>query len=138
MSVEMECERLILDFAHYSDTQNYEAMAALFVSDGVLVRPSAEALTGPVEILRSDAERSGSRITRHLCSNIRITAESDDNASGFTYALVFSANAGAAHEGNFGVAAEPRQLVGEFDDKFVKTPDGWRFKSRIYRFVMHT
>lgn len=133
-----ECERLILDFAHFSDTQNYEAMAELFAADGVLVRPSGDTLTGPAEILRSYTARAGSRITRHLCTNMRITEESADSASGLTYALVFSAAADSSPENHFGIAAEPRQLVGEFHDKFVKTPEGWRFKTRVCRFVMHT
>ena len=29
-------------------------------------------------------------------------------------------------------------LVGEFDDEFVKTPEGWRFDSRRGRVILHT
>jgi len=43
----------------------------------------------------------------------------------------------AAHS-QFGYKADARQLIGEFDDEFVKTPEGWRFSSRRGRVILHT
>jgi hypothetical protein len=41
-------------------------------------------------------------------------------------------------EGHFGPKADPRQLIGEFEDEFVRTEEGWRIASRCARFLMHT
>ena len=136
--IEHDCERLVLDFVDRSDRQDYEALAALFASNASLVRPNGEALTGSAAILKSYQSRPAGRITRHICTNIRITVNSTESARGFSYAVVYSANANDAAETHFGVRADARVLVGEFDDEFVRTPQGWRFANRRCRFVMHT
>jgi hypothetical protein len=38
----------------------------------------------------------------------------------------------------FGFTADARQLIGEYDDEFLKTTDGWRFASRRGRVILHT
>jgi uncharacterized protein (TIGR02246 family) len=138
IAIERACERLVLDFVHHSDTQNPEALAELFTDDATVVRPTGDSLEGRAAILASYRARPAGRITRHICANIRITVESADRARGLTYALVYSGNAEAPAYAHFGIEAEPRQLVGEFEDEFVRTSEGWRFSSRHARFVMHT
>jgi hypothetical protein len=128
ISDERDCERLVLDFVHFSDRQEYESLAALFVPDGCLSRPTGDPLVGRDAILKSYQSRPAGRITRHICTNIRITMESAERARGFSYALVYS-----------WTADNPADVkVGEFEDEFVRTPEGWRFASRDARFVMHT
>jgi 5-methyltetrahydropteroyltriglutamate--homocysteine methyltransferase len=90
------------------------------------------------QVLKSYQSRPGGRITRHVCTNIRITVESSETARGLTYATLYSANANDAPEAHFGIKADPRQLVGEFEDEFVRTAEGWRFAARRARFVLHT
>ena len=139
--IERDCERLVLDFAHFSDAQNYEALASLFAADATLMRPGADpgdAIVGRDAILRSYRSRAAGRITRHICTNIRITVESNDRARGLTYAVVYSAKTGDPAEGHFGVKADPRHLIGEFEDEFVLTAEGWKFQTRRARFVMNT
>ena len=138
IAIEHACERLVLDAVDFVDRQDYAGFAALFVPDGAMVRPSGDQLVGPPAILKAYTSRPGGRITRHVCTNIRITVESPDRARGLTYAVVYGANAGEQVEGAFGVQAEARRLVGEFEDEFVRTNDGWRFRLRLARFVMHT
>jgi hypothetical protein len=53
--------------------------------------------------------------------------ESSTRARGLTYAVVYSVNPGQT----------PEQRVGEFEDEFVLTPEGWRFASREARFVIN-
>jgi hypothetical protein len=137
MTWERDCERLVLDYVHYNDTQNYEALSALFVPDGILVRPAGDRIVGSAAILNAYRSRPGGRITRHICTNIRITARTADRADGLSYALIYSAKADETPDRHFGVKAEG-PLVGEFQDEFVRTPEGWRFQSRHARFVMHT
>jgi ketosteroid isomerase-like protein len=138
LSIERECERLVLDFAHFSDRQDYESLAALFAPDGVLLRPGGEPLAGRAAIVKSYRSRPPGRITRHICTNTRITVESADRARGLSYAVVYSTNMNEPPEGHFGPKADPRQLIGEFEDEFVRTEEGWRIASRCARFLMHT
>jgi hypothetical protein len=138
LEIERACEGLVLDFAYYSDRQEYEAMAALFTPHGTMTRPSGDALIGRDAIVESYRSKAGGRVTRHFCTNIRITVESPESARGLTYALVYSATAGRLPVAHFGIEADPRHLVGEFEDEFVLTKEGWRIAARQARFVMHT
>jgi len=137
-AIERACERLVLDFAHFSDSQDYESLANLFAPNGTMVRPSGDPLIGRAAIIQSYQARPAGRISRHVCTNIRIIVQSPDRAHGLTYAIVYSAKANQSPEAHFGVKADPRHLVGEFEDEFVRTQEGWRIASRKARFVMHT
>jgi uncharacterized protein (TIGR02246 family) len=137
ISIERACERLVLDFAYFSDANDAESLAALFTPKGTMMRPSGGALLGRAAILESYQSRAPGRLTRHICTNIRITVQAPDRATGITYAVVYNANATRPPEAHFGIKAEPRQLLGEFEDKFVLTDEGWKFAARRARFVMH-
>jgi hypothetical protein len=138
INVEQLCTRLVLDYVHFNDTQSYEELARLFAEDGVFIRPNGESINGRDAILHSYRSRPAGRLTRHFCTNIRITPKSTDRASGLTYAVVYSANSNDPQVQHFGRKADPRTLIGEFEDEFVRTAEGWRFASRRARFVMHT
>src|SRR5688572_8435076 len=92
--IERACERLVLDFVGANDRQDYEALAALFAPKSTLSRPSGDTLLGRDAILESYQSRTSGHVTRHICTNIRITVESEDRARGLTYALVYTAVAG--------------------------------------------
>jgi hypothetical protein len=138
IGVERACERLVLDFAHYSDRQDYASLASLFAEEGRMARPTGDPLVGRAAILKSYQSRPAGRITRHICTNIRITVESSETARGLTYAIVYSASANESPDAHFGIKADSRHLVGEFEDEFIRTAEGWRFAARRARFVMHT
>ena len=138
IEIERACERLSIDFAYFSDQQDYLALAALFTRDGIMQRPSGDPLTGRAAIIQSYQSRGAGRMTRHICTNVRITVESPDRARGITYAVVYSANTTQVPEGHFGIKADGRRLIGEFEDEFVRTEEGWRIAHRRARFVMHT
>ena len=127
LTIERTCERLVLDFAYYSDHREYESLAELFASDGVMHRPNGDPLTGSDAILQAYRSRPAGRVTRHVCSNIRITVQSPDRARGITYAVVYSASGSEKAE----------ERIGEFEDEFVRTSEGWRFAVRRARFIMH-
>jgi SnoaL-like protein len=122
LAIERACERLILDFAYFSDHRKYESLGALFTVDGTMTRPSGVILAGRDAIVTSYQATPADRVTRHVCTNIRIDVESADRARATTYAVVYSNN------GN------PR--VGEFEDEFRRTAEGWRIVSRIAGFVI--
>jgi len=138
LSIERACSRLILDFAFFSDWQEYESLAALFTPQGRLTRPSGETLTGRDAIAGSYRGKASTRITRHICTNIRIAVESSERARGLTYAIVYGADSSQKPAEHFGIPADARQLVGEFEDEFAMTSEGWRIESRIARFTMFT
>lgn len=138
ITIERACERLVFDFAYFSDRQDYESLAALFTPDGAMTRPAGDVLVGRAAIIDSYRSRGAGRITWHSCTNVRITVESVDRARGLTYAIVYSANANRPPEAHFGIPADPRHLIGEFEDEFVRTEEGWRIAARRARFIMHT
>jgi hypothetical protein len=138
IAIERVCERLVLDFVFFSDHQQPEALSQLFADNGVMHRPNGDSLIGRDAIYQAYQSRPPGRLTRHICTNIRITIDSADRARGVSYALIYSANLNQPSYAHFGIETEPRHIVGEFEDEFVRTPEGWRFAVRHARFVMHT
>ena len=127
LTIERACERLVLDFAYYSDHQEYESLSKLFAAEGIMKRPNGDPIVGREAILQAYRSRPAGRMTRHVCTNIRIMVEAVDRARGLTYAVVYSATGDEKAE----------ERIGEFEDHFVRTDEGWRFASRQARFVMH-
>jgi hypothetical protein len=127
LTIERACERLVLDFAYYSDHQEYESLSKLFATEGIMKRPNGDPIVGREAILQAYRSRPAGRMTRHVCTNIRIMVEAVDRARGLTYAVVYSARGDEKAE----------ERIGEFEDHFVRTDEGWRFASRQARFVMH-
>ena len=127
LTIERACERLVLDFAYYSDHQEYESLSKLFATEGIMKRPNGDPIVGREAILQAYRSRPAGRMTRHVCTNIRIMVESVDRARGLTYAVVYSATGDEKAE----------ERIGEFEDHFVRTDEGWQFASRQARFVMH-
>jgi uncharacterized protein (TIGR02246 family) len=136
--IERACTRLVLEAAAANDRHDFAAFASLFAVDGVLYRPSGEPLRGRGAIVESYRARPKSRMTRHVCSNVLVHVESANAARALTYVVLYGADAEIPPDGQFGVACEPRRLIGEFADRFVLTAEGWRIKERRARFVMHT
>lgn len=116
-AAEADCARLIALYANLNDEARWDEVAALYAEDGVMVRPTAPdaPIHGREAILAAFRSRPA-RTTRHVCSNVVITVESADTASGVSAMLLFTG------------AAAP--LVGSFHDRFVRTAEGWRFAER--------
>lgn len=128
------CHDLVIRFASCNDSRDAQGIAALFSEDGVLVRPNGDALTGPAAIAAAYADRPADRITRHLAGNVLIEVTSPTTATGASTVLLWSGSAADA-AGPFGRPMKNREVMGEFEDRFVKTPDGWRIARREARFV---
>ena len=137
--IERDCGRLVVEAVYCADRQDYAGLAALFTADGTLGRPGGGApLVGRETIQKSYEGRPATRITRHLCTNIRVTVESAERARGLTYVLLFTGNSAEPAPDHFGRTADAKQLVGEFEDEFERTPQGWRIRARQARFLLHT
>ena len=115
---ERACERLVLDYAAYNDAADWEALAALYVPEGRMSRPTApdQFIEGQAAILAAFRARPPRR-TRHVCANIRVTLQGSDTAHISSQILLFT-------------AADQSPLVGSFADICVKTDAGWRFAER--------
>jgi hypothetical protein len=140
LAIERACEKLIYAFFEAIDSRNDSHLASLFTEDATYARPidPHTVISGRDTIVKTFAARPGGRVTRHLCSNVYITVDSATRAHGaHRVVLVTGADQPEPHP-QFGYQADARQLVGEFDDEFVKTPEGWRFSSRRGRVLLHT
>jgi SnoaL-like domain len=115
---ERACERLIVDYAALNDAGNWDAVAALYVPQGRMSRPTApdDFIEGRDAILAAFKSRPP-RTTRHICANIRVAIESDARASATSQILLFT-------------AADKLPLVGSYADIFENTADGWHFVER--------
>jgi uncharacterized protein (TIGR02246 family) len=109
-------ERLIIDYAAHNDAGDWNAVAALYVPDGRMSRPTApdDFIEGRDAILAAFKSRPP-RTTRHICANIRVDV-SGDTATATSQILLFT-----GHDA-------PK--VGSYHDKLTRTADGWRFIER--------
>jgi len=127
---ERACERLIIDYTHLVDFGEAARIADLFTTDGVWE-------AGDLRMDGQDAIRAGfmarqgvaRRTSRHVCSNVAITLVGPDEATAISYLVNYR------HDAASGVAQRPApagvpKFVGEYHDRFVRTPDGWRIAHR--------
>lgn len=139
-AIERACQRLVIEFAEVVDTQDYERLRELFAPDATFARPTdpETLIRGVDNIISAYLARPRNRLTQHLCTNIRITAESDDAAHGTCRVLLLIADAAEPEVPGKGRKAAASQLIGEFADRFRCTPAGWRFSERRGRLLLHT
>ena len=134
--IERACSRLVLLAAEHADHHRPAEFAALFAPDAVLSRPNAEPLCGREAIREAYAQRPASRITRHLVTNTRVEVLSAVDARATSAVLLWSGSV-EDDPGPRGRPAQPGQVLGEFEDRFTLTPEGWRIVSRRASFLLH-
>jgi hypothetical protein len=138
--IERACERLIHEFFEAIDVRIDRHLENLFVADATYARPidPNTIISGREAIVKAFIARPGGRVSRHTTSNVRITVESAERAHGVSRVVLFAGPEEPAPHPQFGFKADARVLIGEFDDEFVKTAEGWRFASRRGRVILHT
>jgi hypothetical protein len=138
--IERACEKLIYEFAEAIDLRSDAHLANLFTEDATYARPTDPntVISGRDTIVKTFEARPGGRVTRHICSNVRIVVDSPTRAHGVSRVVLIAGPSEPPAHPQFGYQADTRQLIGEFDDEFVKTPQGWRFSSRRGRVILHT
>jgi hypothetical protein len=118
----IEIQQLVARYGYAVDTHadNGYAYADLFTTDGVFGKTQGrEALA---ELARStQKDRGGPAYTRHFLTNV-IVYPTAEGARGSQYLMAIDVSEGG----------KPSSLVhgGRYDDVYVKTAAGWRFKSR--------
>ncbi len=115
------CTRLCADFAAHADEKAADALAGLFIAEGMFDR-LGQIFTGHAAIRDVIAARPAEIWVRHYTSNVRIDLAADgQTASGRCHLLMFRGRVGA--EGHEVIHAG-------YEDAFVLTDAGWRFSSR--------
>jgi ketosteroid isomerase-like protein len=127
LRIERECERLVTAYCHHVDHGEAERVAELFSEDGVWRSPEVS-LEGREQIHKAFARRQAmvERTSRHVCTNLLVNVIDADCAEGVVYLTLWR------HDGEPGRVAplEQPELLGEYRDRFVRTPEGWRFAQR--------
>ena len=137
MLVEHACAGLVHRAATLTDRPAPDEFAALFTMNAELVRPNGDAVIGRPEIEASYRARSADRLTRHLITTVVVDVESSTSARGKSVALLWSGSLNDS-AGPFGRPAHARQVVGEFEDQFELTAEGWRIARRQAQFLLFT
>ena len=127
--IERACERLVYEFADALDSRQFERLRELFTDDATFYRPAEPdvAIRGIDAIIGSYRSRLQGYRSQHLCTNVLITATSNDAASG-TLRIFFKAAPAEATEGPD--VAPTLEVLGGFEDRFTRTDRGWRFSER--------
>lgn len=128
-AVEWECTRLINLYALLNDEARWEEVAALYTEDGLMTRPTApdKPVIGRQALLEAFLSRPP-RVSRHVCSNIVVSVESEREASAQSVILLFLGTAADDARPPQRDASGP--LVGTYEDRFKLTKEGWRFSER--------
>lgn len=134
---ESACRDLVLRAAALTDAGRYEELVALFTADASLTRPQGPTLQGREAIAQAYRGRPADRITVHLVCGTLFDAIDEGEARATSRVLLWSGDA-RSPVGPHGRAAESRQVVGHFADRFVLCPDGWRIAERVARFDLHS
>ena len=136
--IEQQCAKLINRFSNLNDAMRYEELAALFTEDARFARPTDpdNFIAGREAILAAFQARPRDKVTRHIISNIDVEVLDPARARSLSYALLYTGSPDTPAK--LGLQANAVQLVGEFHDEFVKTPDGWKFSSRQGRIIFST
>jgi hypothetical protein len=136
---EQECHALAIEYAEIVDSQEYGRLPEIFAQDAVLIRPgsSQETIRGLNNIIASFTSRPRNRLTYHIMSNIRVRVETPETASGMCRVLLFTSDTSEPQTAE-GRKAAPKQLMGTYHDRYVRTEHGWRFAERRGGILYHT
>lgn len=125
--IRAECTALSIAYARCVDFRDYEAFVDLFSADGEL--DAGVELKGKEAIRNAMSRRPDELKSRHVLSNIFIDVQDADHARGISYLTLYR------HIGPESLTAGPIEFdgpaaVGHYEDQFVRTAEGFRFKRR--------
>ena len=103
------------------NTDNGESYASLFAPGAVFTRPRTEGHDNLAAL--ANGQPHGAHYTRHFITN-HVIEPAPGGAIGKAYAVIID----IGEDGKPGGIA----LGGRYDDEYVRTPQGWRFKTRAF------
>jgi hypothetical protein len=119
----LDIQQLVSSYPYGLDenTDNGETYANLFAPGAVFGRPRTEGHDNLAAL--ANKEPHGAQYTRHFITN-HVIEPAPGGAIGKEYAVIID----IGENGMPGRVA----LGGRYDDEYVKTPQGWRFKNRTF------
>jgi hypothetical protein len=119
----IEIQQLVSSYPYGLDenTDNGETYARLFAPGAVFGRPRTEGHDNLAAL--ANTQPHGAQYTRHFITN-HVIEPTPGGAKGKEYAVIID----IGENGKPGGIA----LGGRYDDEYVKTPQGWRFKTRTF------
>ena len=119
----IDIQQLVSSYPYGLDgnTNNGESYANLFAPGAVFGRPRTEGHDNLAAL--ANTQPHGAQYTRHFITN-HVIEPSPGGAIGREYAVIIDIGEGGKPSG---IA-----LGGRYDDEYVKTPSGWKFKSRTF------
>jgi hypothetical protein len=133
LAIERECGRLPLLFAKYADNGDHAALAALFAEDCEFARPFQPdyPFYGRAAVQGVFRDRPPI-LVRHIVTNVLVDVLGAGEARGTNYLTMLS-----SHKSTTPPQEAGGLYVGGFDDHYVRTEDGWKFKSRYGMVALH-
>jgi SnoaL-like domain len=128
LMIERSCEQLSIEYARLVDFRDYDNFVELFADDALL--DLGRRLEGKAAIRASIMQRATDVRSRHVISNIFIEVLDTHNARGIAYLTLYR-HVGPASARYGPIASTLPTAVGHYEDRYVRTDEGWRFKSRI-------
>lgn len=127
LAIERECEKLMVAYARGVDFRDYDNVASLFSDDGVL--DVGNRLEGRAAIQAALSRRPYELRSRHVLTNLFVDVVDRDTARGICYLTLYR------HLGPESLERGPVELerpaaVGHYEDRFVRTADGFRIARR--------
>ena len=114
---ERAIEAMIVDYAALNDTGDWDAVAAMYLPQGRMSRPTApDAFIEGRDAILTAFQARPARASRHFVANVRVTIEGS-SAAATSQILLFT-------------AADKPPLIGTYADRLVLTDEGWRFSER--------
>lgn len=126
-TIEADCQALSIAYARAIDFRDYDAFVDLFAEDGVL--DTGTPLEGRAAIAEALTRRPDELRSRHVLTNIFIDVLSGSEARGISYLSLYR------HIGPESLKGQPVPFdgpaaIGHYEDRFVRTAAGWKFKRR--------
>lgn len=121
----IELQQLVARYSYALDMHGGDgsAYAALFTPDGSLGTQAKGTAQLAAFAAQTNKDRSGPAFARHFVTNV-VIKPAPEGATGRSYLLTLD----ISEDG------QPAKMIGggHYDDVYVKTPQGWRIKSRNY------
>ncbi|WP_433598275.1 nuclear transport factor 2 family protein [Nocardia sp. CA-135953] len=126
--IERDCTQLSVDYGRLVDFGQAAKVAELFTDDGVC-ELSAGRFEGIEQIRAFFEKRQGQTdvVSRHVMTNIAVEVQDADHATGLVYLTFYR----VVWTGEGPAPLGPPSFVGSYADSYRRTPEGWRFESRI-------
>jgi hypothetical protein len=128
--IRQACTDLIVRYAWLNDERRFDELAALFAEDAVLYRPSAptQGIAGRGAILEAFRKRPFETMTFHVTSDVLVEVQDEEHAQARSRILLLS---GTRPQDAGALPLELKAPVpGVFRDRFLLTPQGWKFSER--------